>query len=111
MSPSDGPVAVRYVDALVAWGSVFATWLVARKVLENWLYWIVLDSLAACPPLSIIASQAIDQSRAQERVRLAPECAAKRAAWIASRTAALMQRTGMTEAEAKATLECLEYAG
>jgi hypothetical protein len=65
----------------------------------------VLDSLAACPPLSIIESQAFDQLRAQERVRLAPECAAKRAAWIASRTAALMQRTGMTEAEAKATLE------
>jgi nicotinamide mononucleotide transporter len=47
LSPSDGSVAVRYVDALVACGSVFATWLVARKVLENWLYWIVLDSLAA----------------------------------------------------------------
>ena len=28
-------------------GSVLTTWLVARKVLENWLYWIVLDSLAA----------------------------------------------------------------
>jgi nicotinamide mononucleotide transporter len=35
------------VDALTACGSVFATWLVARKVLENWLYWIVLDSAAA----------------------------------------------------------------
>jgi hypothetical protein len=65
----------------------------------------VLDSLAACPPLSIIESQAFDQLRAQERVCLAPECAAKRAAWIAGRTAGLMQRTGMTEAEAKATLE------
>jgi nicotinamide mononucleotide transporter len=39
--------AVPYVDALVAWGSVFATWLVARKVLENWLYWIALDLCAA----------------------------------------------------------------
>jgi nicotinamide mononucleotide transporter len=38
---------VPYVDALVAWGSVFTTWLVARKVLENWLYWIVLDLAAA----------------------------------------------------------------
>lgn len=37
---------VPYVDALVAWGSVYATWLVARKVLENWLYWIVLDAIA-----------------------------------------------------------------
>ena len=38
---------VPYVDALVAWASVLATWLVARKVLENWLYWIVIDSVAA----------------------------------------------------------------
>ena len=27
--------------------SLFATWLIARKVLENWLYWIVVDSLQA----------------------------------------------------------------
>jgi nicotinamide mononucleotide transporter len=47
LSASETTAAVRYVDALTAWGSVFATWLVARKVLENWLYWIVLDSLAA----------------------------------------------------------------
>jgi nicotinamide mononucleotide transporter len=39
--------AVPYVDAFVAWVSVLATWLVARKVLENWLYWIVVDSVAA----------------------------------------------------------------
>jgi len=39
--------AVRYLDAPIAWGSVFATWLVARKILENWLYWIVLDLVAA----------------------------------------------------------------
>jgi nicotinamide mononucleotide transporter len=38
---------VPYVDAFVAWASVFATWMVARKVLENWLYWIVVDSVAA----------------------------------------------------------------
>jgi nicotinamide mononucleotide transporter len=37
---------VPYVDAFVAWASVLATWLVARKVLENWLYWIVVDSAA-----------------------------------------------------------------
>lgn len=38
---------VPYVDSFVAWVSVLATWLVARKVLENWLYWIVVDSVAA----------------------------------------------------------------
>jgi len=47
LSNSETAAAVRYIDSLTAWGSVFATWLVARKVLENWLYWIVLDSLAA----------------------------------------------------------------
>jgi len=34
---------VPYVDAAIAWGSVLTTWMVARKVLENWLYWVVLD--------------------------------------------------------------------
>jgi nicotinamide mononucleotide transporter len=38
---------VAWVDAFVAWGSVLATLLTARKVLENWLYWIVLDLVAA----------------------------------------------------------------
>ena len=36
-----------YLDAAIAWGSVLTTWMVARKVLENWLYWVVLDSAAA----------------------------------------------------------------
>jgi hypothetical protein len=65
----------------------------------------VLDSVAACPPLSLLEQQAFDQLRAQAKRHLAPECAAKRAAWIASRVAKLAARTGMTEAEAKATLE------
>ncbi len=38
---------VPYVDSFDAWVSVLATWMVARKVLENWLYWIVVDSVAA----------------------------------------------------------------
>jgi len=39
--------ALPYVDAFVAWVSVLATWMVARKVLENWLYWIGIDAVAA----------------------------------------------------------------
>lgn len=39
--------AQPYADAFVASSSVLATWMVARKVLENWLYWIVIDSVAA----------------------------------------------------------------
>jgi nicotinamide mononucleotide transporter len=36
-----------YLDSFVTWGSVVTTWMVARRVLENWLYWIVVDALAA----------------------------------------------------------------
>lgn len=43
----DGGSMVPYVDALVTWVSFLATWLVARKVLENWLYWLVIDLVAA----------------------------------------------------------------
>jgi nicotinamide mononucleotide transporter len=32
-----------YVDSLITWASVLATWMVAKKVLENWLYWIAID--------------------------------------------------------------------
>ena len=35
-----------FVDAFITWGSVLTTFLVVRKVLENWLYWIVLDGIA-----------------------------------------------------------------
>jgi len=38
---------VPYVDALTAWAAVFTTWLVTRKVLENWLYWIVIDLVSS----------------------------------------------------------------
>lgn len=39
--------AAPYVDSLVTWGSVVTTWMVARRVIENWLYWIVVDAIAA----------------------------------------------------------------
>ena len=35
-----------FVDAFISWGSVITTFLVVRKVLENWLYWILLDGIA-----------------------------------------------------------------
>jgi nicotinamide mononucleotide transporter len=34
-----------YLDALTTWGSVAATWMMTRKVLECWLYWFVIDIL------------------------------------------------------------------
>ena len=33
---------------MVAWASVFATFLVARKVYENWHWWLIIDSASAC---------------------------------------------------------------
>ncbi len=38
--------AFPFLDSLTTWASVFATWMVARKVLENWAYWIAIDSLS-----------------------------------------------------------------
>ncbi len=34
-----------YLDAFTTWGSVVTTWMVTRRVLENWLYWIVVDGV------------------------------------------------------------------
>jgi nicotinamide mononucleotide transporter len=45
--PGESGRLVSFGDAFVAWGSVLATWMVARKILENWLYWIVFDLAAA----------------------------------------------------------------
>lgn len=33
-----------WLDSLTSWGGVLATWLVARKAVEAWLYWIVIDA-------------------------------------------------------------------
>lgn len=35
-----------YVDSFTTWGSVLTTYMVAKKILENWLYWIVIDGVA-----------------------------------------------------------------
>ncbi len=38
--------ALPYLDSFTTWGSVLTTWMVARKILENWLYWLVIDSVS-----------------------------------------------------------------
>lgn len=35
-----------YLDSFTTWASVLTTIMVARKVLENWLYWIVINSVS-----------------------------------------------------------------
>lgn len=38
--------AFPYLDSFTTWGSLLATWMLAKRILENWIYWIVLDSVA-----------------------------------------------------------------
>jgi nicotinamide mononucleotide transporter len=35
-----------YLDSFTTWASVVTTVMVARKVLENWIYWLVIDSVS-----------------------------------------------------------------
>lgn len=36
--------AFPYADSLTTWSAFWATWLLARKVLENWWYWLAVDT-------------------------------------------------------------------
>jgi nicotinamide mononucleotide transporter len=38
--------ALPYLDSFTTWGAIVTTWMVARKVLENWLYWFVIDAVS-----------------------------------------------------------------
>ena len=38
--------AFPYLDALAACGAIVTTWMVARKVLQNWHYWFVIDTVS-----------------------------------------------------------------
>ena len=38
--------ALPFLDALVTWGAVVATYMVAKKLLENWIYWFVIDAIS-----------------------------------------------------------------
>ncbi len=40
------PAAWPFADSMVTWSSVYATFLVAHKVYENWHWWLVIDSAA-----------------------------------------------------------------
>jgi len=35
-----------YLDSFTTWASVVTTFMVVRKVLENWIYWLVIDSVS-----------------------------------------------------------------
>ena len=37
---------LAYMDSFVLVFSVLATWMLTQKILENWLYWLAIDSVA-----------------------------------------------------------------
>jgi nicotinamide mononucleotide transporter len=38
--------ALPFLDSFTTWGAIVATWMVARKILENWIYWFVIDAVS-----------------------------------------------------------------
>jgi len=38
--------ALPHLDSFTTWGAVIATYMVARKILENWVYWFVIDAVS-----------------------------------------------------------------
>jgi nicotinamide mononucleotide transporter len=38
--------ALPYLDSFTTWGAIVTTWMVARKILQNWHYWFVIDSVS-----------------------------------------------------------------
>ena len=61
----------------------------------------VLDTVAVCPLLSIIDQARLNELKAKERERLAPEAAKAKAAFIERQANKLIKRTGMTESAAR----------
>ena len=61
----------------------------------------VLDTGAACPPLSIVEQARLDELKAKERERLAPEVAKAQETFVEAQAKKLAVRTGMAENAAR----------
>ena len=38
--------ALPFIDAFTTWGAIVTTYMVAKKIIENWIYWFVIDSIS-----------------------------------------------------------------
>ena len=38
--------ALPFIDAFTTWGAIAASYMVAKKILENWIYWFVIDFIS-----------------------------------------------------------------
>lgn len=44
---ADNTDAARpFIDSFTTWGAVLTTYMVTKKVLENWIYWFVIDGIS-----------------------------------------------------------------
>jgi nicotinamide mononucleotide transporter len=38
--------ALPFLDSLTTWGAIVTTYMVAKRLLENWVYWFVIDTIS-----------------------------------------------------------------
>ena len=38
--------ALPFLDSLTTWGAIVTTYMVAKRLLENWIYWFVIDAIS-----------------------------------------------------------------
>jgi len=38
--------AMPYIDSFTTWAAIVTTWMVAKKIIQNWHYWFVIDSVS-----------------------------------------------------------------
>jgi len=38
--------ALPYLDSFTTWGAIVTTWMVARKIIQNWHYWFIIDTVS-----------------------------------------------------------------
>ncbi len=52
---------LAWSDTLTSWGGVLATWMVARKILQAWTYWVIVDAATVALYLQagLLASSAL----------------------------------------------------
>ena len=43
---ADTNARLAYVDSFTTWGAIVTTYMVTRKILENWIYWLVIDAVS-----------------------------------------------------------------
>jgi hypothetical protein len=65
----------------------------------------VLDTVATCPPLTIVEQASLQELRAKAAHRLAPEAAKARDAFVTRQWQRLVERTGMDQNRARRVVE------